>query len=805
MSDENKGGSDLDIFEGLGKKNAPASTGAVPPPPPGSGSHVAAKKNDMKRTLLGIPGPAPGSSPAIPAAPPSVPPPLPPEELAKARASVSDLAATSQRPSAPPATLPGSAPPPPSGQVRTASGSMPALSPSKPPPPPGRGTLPSISSPPPSAASSSSPSASRIPPAPPPASTRPAPTSGSVAAAPPAAPTQPAGGLVTNGKKLDMEWDDDQEATHIFDKESKDKEKSVADASSASLTGPEAKPGERADMDSIMSQPPRTSELPAPPGATASAPPPPPPAAGSAPPPATSSASAPPAPASLSGAFASLGSNGAASSAFKAGPPPSQSMRSAPPPPPGSMRPHNPSTSTAPMPPPPPPGQTTTAPMHMPPRPMSAPPPAAAAPSVPPPSAPPAQVAAAAPQTALPPVQRAMEATAVVPRAQGGSKAPMWIGLLVAILAIGGVVTYTQMQQHGPGTLVINAADAQGKPVSGLEIYVDDAKRCDSSPCIVRDVAPGPHLVKVSAPGFDSPAPKAIGVEAQKSATLDLSLTAAKNAASTGVKVSGNQPNVKLWVDGKEIGTLPQEVKDLEAGDHKIRIAGSDRYAPMEKTVSVGKNEMVDLGNVALKVLKGKVMFQLGTPGAKVYLVASPTNRKEIPQFPIAIDFEPTDKYELVATAPGYEELRRPISFDDGIAEKSFTIELTPKGQAPSQAAAQPAAHAPTQPASGGSKAPAFLAGEGNKEPAATTAKTEPKKDAPAAAGGEAFLNINSIPPSTVVLDGKPLGPTPKLKVAVSAGSHTVLFVNAEQSLKKSITVSVGAGETKPAFAKLRE
>ena len=55
------------------------------------------------------------------------------------------------------------------------------------------------------------------------------------------------------------------------------------------------------------------------------------------------------------------------------------------------------------------------------------------------------------------------------------------------------------------------------------------------------------------------------------------------------------------------------------------------------------------------------------------------------------------------------------------------------------------------------------------------------------------------------MLDGKPLGPTPRLHVQVSPGSHTILFVNAEQSLKKSISVSVGAGETKAAFAKLRE
>ena len=36
------------------------------------------------------------------------------------------------------------------------------------------------------------------------------------------------------------------------------------------------------------------------------------------------------------------------------------------------------------------------------------------------------------------------------------------------------------------------------------------------------------------------------------------------------------------------------------------------------------------------------------------------------------------------------------------------------------------------------------------------------------------------------------------------AGTHTVLFINSEQGLKKQISVSVGAGETKPAIARLK-
>ncbi|MCW5837454.1 MAG: hypothetical protein KIS78_33990, partial [Labilithrix sp.] len=79
MSNDSKsgGGSDLDIFEGLGKKSERSP--AAPPPPPGSSSHVPASRPaplDAKKTLLGIPGPAAAAPPPIPASA-SQPPPLP--------------------------------------------------------------------------------------------------------------------------------------------------------------------------------------------------------------------------------------------------------------------------------------------------------------------------------------------------------------------------------------------------------------------------------------------------------------------------------------------------------------------------------------------------------------------------------------------------------------------------------------------------------------------------------------------------------------------------------------------------------
>jgi serine/threonine protein kinase len=69
-----------------------------------------------------------------------------------------------------------------------------------------------------------------------------------------------------------------------------------------------------------------------------------------------------------------------------------------------------------------------------------------------------------------------------------------------------------------------------------------------------------------------------------------------------------------------------------------------------------------------------------------------------------------------------------------------------------------------------------------------------------AAAEAQGILNINSIPVSKVILDGRPLGETPKVGVRVAPGAHQVTFVH--QSGRKSVSVTVAAGETKAAVVK---
>jgi hypothetical protein len=637
---DSKGGSDLDVFEGLTKK--PAGRPSFPPP-----------------------GPVP-SRPGGAGLPPAGPPPLgpPPAQRERPRTMIGI---------APPPAASGPLPPPSIPATRSTQSLPPGLPPpvSKPggppgPPPVSRGNLPPVVPPlskPPST------SAGLPPLAPPPRSNVPA-----QQLAPPS-PAAPKGGAGL----ADMDWDDEDEKTNIYDKE------------------------ETAQQLQRVSKP-----LPAA-GAPAK---------------------------NLGGAAALLaGSGGAATSAPLPGPLPAPA-----PLPPPAMAPHG------------------------------------AVQAIPGPA----------------PIPSRFESTQMLQKPTGGSKAPLFAFLGVLVLGVVAVGGYTMMNKKGT---VIVAVKSGGRSVENTEIRINDRKVCDKTPCRVTDLEKGTIIVKASAPGYES-GDQMVAVRGGEESPVTIELAHARDAvaatsaavadpngaptakAGTGFKVSGSTL-LKLSVDGKELGALPQEVKDATPGEHKLKFYGSDRYKPEERSVTVVENEVKDLGTIKPKVLKGKATITLETTGARVTLVSG-ADRKSIPQFPISVDIDTSKQWVIQATKLGFEDFRLPIVFDDGEAEKTFAVSLNEKGK-----------KKPDE------KKPDTT----DAHPTATATAKPDKPDVKVADTGNGTLNINSIPPSNCILDGRPLGSTPKAGVSVPAGTHTVIFVHSEKGRKQS-TVTVKGGETKTVAVK---
>ena len=134
----------------------------------------------------------------------------------------------------------------------------------------------------------------------------------------------------------------------------------------------------------------------------------------------------------------------------------------------------------------------------------------------------------------------------------------------------------------------------------------------------------------------------------------------------------------------------------------------------------------------------------------------------------------PTDReHTRVATRRSFTTDREKLVFEDGSAEKTFVVTLTKAGEESAATAPPASTPGPATPSQPSTAAP---------RPAASTAG--------------ATLNINSIPRSNVLLDGRPIGQTPKIGVSVSAGPHTVVFIKDGERKTASVTVPAGGNKT---------
>ena len=265
---------------------------------------------------------------------------------------------------------------------------------------------------------------------------------------------------------------------------------------------------------------------------------------------------------------------------------------------------------------------------------------------------------------------------AAQPSGGSGKTILLAVAALLTVGLIGALAVFLIPRQ---GTLVVTVAGPGSKPVDTVQVFVDGNKKCDTSPCRVTDVKAGTHMVKVTAAGYQPTADQAVKVASGEDAVVNVALLLASEG--TGIRVTAETSGaVKLSVDGKEIGPLPQEIKDMTPGEHVIKVSG-ERYEALEKRVNVEADQMQTL-EPKLKVVKGLATIKLGSDaeGARVLLVSG-GERRPIPKLPIKVDITTDKPWSIVATKSGYDDFKKDIVFEDGKAEETFVIDMTEKGK----------------------------------------------------------------------------------------------------------------------------
>jgi serine/threonine-protein kinase len=327
----------------------------------------------------------------------------------------------------------------------------------------------------------------------------------------------------------------------------------------------------------------------------------------------------------------------------------------------------------------------------------------------------------------------------------------LWViagGLLLAALA---VLLVPRLDAPTSGSLVVTARGPGNRPVEGVEIYVDDQRLCDVSPCKIAGLGAGPHRVRARGTDLATIGEQTVTVTAGAEAVVNVELEPAEPELKAGsMRVAAGDQPLTLFVDGHRVGKLPQTVPGLSGGKHWIKLEpdpGAEGGRVIEKAVVVEPGQVVDVSPVPAKTDRVLVTIVLddASEGASVTL-----NEAFLLDFPAELELDPSTVHSLVASKPGFEELQLEIELDPDEPTRTIEVALEPTGARKSTRRA-------------------------------ARARRKPKKAAssPAADRTQGLLTITSVPPSQVILNGRPLGTTPRNAVAVPGDSlQTIVFVH---------------------------
>lgn len=329
---------------------------------------------------------------------------------------------------------------------------------------------------------------------------------------------------------------------------------------------------------------------------------------------------------------------------------------------------------------------------------------------------------------------------------------------LLASLALLAVVGsgFWMLEKSEPGSLLLSASSRSALPLTGLELYLDGELVCRSTPCDIAQLSQGTHFVRAKADGYPASADHAVLVRAREQARYEIALEAPP--ANARIEITTHIPGFTISVDGTDRGHSPLQLSDLTVGKHLLEVK-REGFETLRQEFSVERDEMRALGPLRPALLVGNLELRVA-PGFEDASVFLDGERVSLPQ---SRKLDAKRRYRLTAEKPGFTKFEQDIGFDADNPSVEIRIQLQPEG-------------APLE--------------------ASDAIASADRRDNPARGSGAATLgtlNFNSIPSSTVVLDGRPLGQTPVMGVAVSPGPHDVLFVHPERG-RKAVQVDVDAG-----------
>jgi len=161
----------------------------------------------------------------------------------------------------------------------------------------------------------------------------------------------------------------------------------------------------------------------------------------------------------------------------------------------------------------------------------------------------------------------------------------------------------------GPETSIIVES-----PIVGARVSVDDGASAKAP--LIRDLAPGRHQLRVTAPGY-RPMERAVVLIAGKVKSLDVSLE--ELPATLTIHAP---PGLELVIDGRPMGTTPRvDPIELGSGTHRV-VAGQNGHYPFAQAVSVDRGQAAEL-DVEMEMTTQRIISWVLFTGAGITAAGS--------------------------------------------------------------------------------------------------------------------------------------------------------------------------------------
>lgn len=210
------------------------------------------------------------------------------------------------------------------------------------------------------------------------------------------------------------------------------------------------------------------------------------------------------------------------------------------------------------------------------------------------------------------------------------------------------------------GTVIVEA------DVPDAEVFIDGNRHPDKTPAVISNVIEGIHVIEVRKEP-SAPWKQTIQVKAAEQTKVRADLKAGMGTGDGTISVLSNVTSAKVFIDGREVGVVPFDIKNVKPGEHVIEVK-AEGYTTREERV------VINAGGTEIRKMD---LSPEGSPNQGIIKVVSPVPDAEVFIDGASVGKVPQEKraaageHFVVVKVPGYKSFEQKVRVE---AAQSITV-----------------------------------------------------------------------------------------------------------------------------------